>query len=318
MGQLVDRRYENIVARDLLAGHPHRLKTTCVELVVDELIFRHRPQIDTLTLGTSIAKPIHSGLFGGPHFFNASISGGRIEEMMAAYQLALDCRLRPRHILIEIDGRALGQRAPMAPSNLLRRAFRRLAIPDETERPRILSAIWHALVPPGDAACSAKERGPFYPYDELISPRYFQFTIGFLVRRWQARNEKPREIVSQFGEANEALMYPDGSLEWWDNALIQTPESIRLKFDEVNTASIAAEEYRPVPEKCRLYEAFVANLVQSGVDVEFLMLPPNPWYFEKAADWHRPDRPGSLGDRRQPTFLNSPQAISFRPWVTRS
>jgi hypothetical protein len=150
-------RYENIVARDLLAGHPHRLKTTCVELVVDELIFRHRPQIDTLALGTSIAKPIHSGLFGGPHFFNASISGGRIEEMMAAYQLALDCGLRPRHILIEIDGRALGQRAPMAPSNLLRRAFRRLAVPNETERPPILSAIWHALVPPGDAARSAKE-----------------------------------------------------------------------------------------------------------------------------------------------------------------
>ena len=284
-------RYENIVARDLLAGHPHRLKTTCVELVVDELVFRHRPQIDALALGTSIAKPIHSGLFGGPHFFNASISGGRIEEMMAAYQLALDCGLRPRHILIEIDGRALGQRAPMAPSNLLRRAFRRLAVPNETERPPILSAIWHALVPPGDAARSAKDRGPFYPYDELISPRYFQFTIGFLVRRWQARNEKPREIVSQFGEANEALLYPDGSLEWWDNALIQTPESIRLKVDEVNTASIAAEEYRPVPEKCRLYEAFVANLVQSGVDVEFLMLPPNPWYFEKAEEqWKRAGR----------------------------
>ena len=31
--------------------------------------------------------------------------------MIAAYQLALDCGLHPRHVLIEIDGRALGQRA---------------------------------------------------------------------------------------------------------------------------------------------------------------------------------------------------------------
>ncbi len=280
--------YENLIARDLLVGHPHRLKTTYLEVVVDELMFRDRTQIDTLVLGTSIAKPIHEGLFGGPHFFNASIIGGRIEEMIAVYQLALDCGLRPRHVLIEIDGRALGQRARMAQSKLLRRAFRRLNVPDETERTPNLHAIWHALIPTGDNAGSAKERGPFSPYDELVSPRYFQFTMGFLVRRWMAGNEKPREAVSQFGEANEALLYPDGSLEWWDNALAQTPESMRLKFDELHTVSIAAEAYRPVAEKCRLYEAFVADLMQSGVDVEFVMLPPNPWYFDRAEEeWKR-------------------------------
>ncbi len=280
--------YENIIARDLLAGHPHRLKTSYLEMIVDELIFRGRRQIDTLVLGTSIAKPIHEGLFGGPNFWNASITGGRIEEMIAAYQLALDCGLRPRHILIEIDGRALGQRARMAPSNILRKAFRRLNVPDVTERDPIWLAIWHALIPTGDATGSAKEHGLFYPYDELISPRYFQFTMGFLVRRWMARNEEPRELVSQFGEANEALLYPDGSVEWWDNALLQTPESIRQKFDELHTVSVAADEYRPVAEKCRLYEAFVADLLRSGVEVEFVMLPPNPWYFKRAEqEWTR-------------------------------
>jgi hypothetical protein len=187
--------YENLIARDLLAGRPHRLKTTYLELVVDELIFRERPQIDTLVLGTSIAKPIHVGLFGGPHFFNASIIGGRIEEMIAAYQLALECGLRPRHVLIEIDGRALGQRTRMASSNLLRKAFRRLDVPDETEHTPILPVIWHALIPTGENAGSSKEHGPFSPYDELVSPRYFQFTMGFLVRRWMAGNEKPRETV---------------------------------------------------------------------------------------------------------------------------
>lgn len=280
--------YENIIARDLLAGRPHRLKTICLELIVDELMFRGRPQIDTLVFGTSIAKPIHEGLFGSPHFFNASITGGRIEEMIAAYQLALDCGLHPRHVLIEVDGRALGRRGRMAPSRILREAFKRLNLPDETERDSLLPAIWRTLLPTGEDTGTPQQPALFSPYDELVSPRYFQFTMAFLVRRWMARDEKPRELVSQFGESNEALLYPDGSLEWWAGALAQTPESIRQKVDELHTTSIAAEEYRPLPEKCRLYETFVADLLQSGVEVEFLLLPPNPWYFERAErEWSR-------------------------------
>jgi hypothetical protein len=280
--------YENVVAEDLLAGHPHRLKTTYLELLVDELVFRNRPQIDTLVLGTSIAKPIHEGLFGGPNFFNASVTGGRIEEMLVAYQMALDCGLHPRHVLIEIDGRSLGQRVGQPASNTLQTAFKRLGIPIETRRDPILPMIWRALIPGDDVQGAAKEHGAFYPYDEIISPRYFQFTMAYVVRRWMAHTDKPREFVSQFGEANESLLYPDGSLEWWGNALAQTPETIRQKFDETHADSIAADEYRPVAEKCRLYEAFVADLVRSGIIVEFVLLPPNPWYFDRAeAAWTR-------------------------------
>src|SRR5580704_17684834 len=176
--------YETTVAEDLLAKRPHRLKTTYLELLVDELIFRNRPQIDTLVLGTSIAKPIHEGLFGGPNFFNASVNGGRIEEMLVAYQLALDCGLHPRHVLIEIDGRSLGQRVGQPPSNTLRKAFKRLGIPNEAKRDPILPMIWRALIPGDDVQGAAKEHGAFYPYDEIISPRYFQFTMAYVVRRW--------------------------------------------------------------------------------------------------------------------------------------
>jgi hypothetical protein len=274
--------YEQIIAQDLLSGRPHRLKTPYTELLVDELIFRSRPEIDTLVLGNSVAKPIHEGLFGSPHFFNASVTGGRIEEMITAYQLALDCGLRPRHVLIEIDGRSLGQRGSVAPSKTLQEAFKRLHVPDETERAPIWPAIWHALVPTGFAADASKPVSPWSRCDELISPRYFQFTLAFVARRWLARSEKPHEVVSQFGESNEILLYPDGSFEWWANALAETPESIRQKFGELQTHSIASESYRPVPEKCALYDAFVADLLRSGLEVEFLLLPPYPWYFDQA------------------------------------
>jgi hypothetical protein len=103
-----------------------------------------------------------------------------------------------------------------------------------------------------------------------------------------ARDEKPRGPFSQFGEANEILLFPDGSYQWWDNALAETPEHIRQKADEGDTVSVAAKEYRPLAGKCRLYDAFVADLVRSGVEVEFVLLPPNPWYFERSEqEWKR-------------------------------
>ena len=211
--------YENIIAEDLLAGRSHRLKSLQLELVVDELVFRGRPQIDTLVFGTSIAKPIHAGLFGGPNFFNASVTGGRIEEMIMADQLALDCGLKPRHVLIEIDARSLNPRDGVPDSKLLRRALRRLNLPVASKRDSVLQLLWRAVAPGEETAGAAKVSSPFYPYDELLSPRYFQFTMAFLARRWMARGDKPRELVSQFGESNESLLYPDGSLQWWDNAL---------------------------------------------------------------------------------------------------
>src|ERR1700722_1269352 len=183
--------YENAIARDLLAGYPHRLKAPHLEIVVDELVFRARPQIDTLVFGTSIAKPIHAGLFGGPNFFNASVTGGRIEEMIMAYQLALDCGLKPRHVLIEVDSRSLSPRDGVPDSKLLERGLRRLNLPFEIQRDSILRRVWRAFVPGEDGSGAATMRGSFYPYDELLSPRYFQFTMAFLARRWLARGDKP-------------------------------------------------------------------------------------------------------------------------------
>jgi hypothetical protein len=274
--------YENIIARDLLSGHPHRLKGLHLELVVDELVFRARPEIDTIVFGTSIAKPIHAGLFGGPNFFNASVTGGRIEEMIMAYQLALECGLKPRHVLIEVDSRSLGPRGGVPDSKLFERGLRRLNLPVEIQRDSVLRRLWRAIVPGEDTSSAANVRGAFYPYDELLSPRYFQFTMAYLAKRWLAQSDKPRELVSQFGESNESLMYPDGSLEWWDNALAQTPESVRQNFAQTNAASLAGLQDRPIAEKTRMYEAFVDDLVRSGIEVEFLLLPPNPWIFEQA------------------------------------
>jgi hypothetical protein len=196
--------------------------------------------------------------------------------------LALECGLKPRHVLIEVDSRSLSPRGGVPDSKLFERGLRRLNLPVEIQRDSVLRRLWRAIVPGEDTSSAANVHGAFYPYDELLSPRYFQFTMAYLAKRWLAQSDKPRELVSQFGESNESLMYPDGSLEWWDNALAQTPESVRQNFAQTNAASLAGLQDRPIAEKTRMYEAFVGDLLRSGIEVEFLLLPPNPWIFEQA------------------------------------
>lgn len=285
-------QYEPVIARDLLAGRSHRYRAPYSAFVLDELIFSGRPQIKSLVFGSSVGTPIHEVPFSGSAFFNASMFGARIGEMVALYQLALDCGLRPRHVLIEIDARALGQRPPIEFPELLAQASTRLHVPQGAERDSLWMAVWHALVPTGDKPASVNERGPFEPYETLLSPRYFQFSLRFLVRRLMPGSAGSQETPDQFGEPNQILAYPDGSVQWCDNFLTRTPMTVRQRFDEVHTGSFAAEEYRPTPDMCRLCEAFVADLRRSGVDVEFLLLPPNPWFYDRAVDeWKRAGKP---------------------------
>src|ERR1700733_14232477 len=48
------------------------------------------------------------------------------------------------------------------------------------------------------------------------------------------------------------------------------------------TEQIIAESVRPAAERQYLLEAFVTDLLKSGIAVEFFLPPPNPWLFEEA------------------------------------
>lgn len=86
----------------------------------------------------------------------------------------------------------------------------------------------------------------------------------------------------QFGAANQHMVYPDGSVEWCSNFRAQTAAMLRLTLDKSQTAEIVSEDRRREDDECRLLEAFVADLGRTGVDVEIVLLPPNPWVFDAA------------------------------------
>jgi hypothetical protein len=278
-------KYEIIIAQDLLAGRSHYQIGPYQELIVDEVMFRNRPHVDVLALGSSVAKPIHESLFGGLSFFNGSIFGGGLEEMIAVYELARESGVRPGRVVLQIDATVLGDRSGPSASilaPLLRRARMRMHLGAEPARNNAWTAILNALVPGERATEPVAEEVPFYPYDALLSPRYLQLSTRFATRSWfSSGGAGKRGIVEQWPRANQHLMYPDGSIEWCQWSLDQTPESIRQSSDTSQLKLIAGDSLGPREVQCRMFEAFVSDLLESGIVVEIFLPPVNPWQFDR-------------------------------------
>lgn len=130
--------YVGIITEDLLAGKPHSTARFYSERLVDEVMFRRRPAIDVLVLGPSTAKPIHGELFAGQPLFNASIYGGRLEEMVSIWEVARSCGVRPKRVLLQLDAGYLGRRQwpiSLEWSSIYRQACRRLLGDDDISDP---------------------------------------------------------------------------------------------------------------------------------------------------------------------------------------
>src|SRR5579862_5174706 len=123
--------YEGVIVEDLFAGRPHFLAGEYDQRVVIEELLRNRQDLDVLVVGSSVAKPLHSGLFPNSSFLNAGVPGGDLEEAICAYELAWERGFRPKRVLIQFQGwhRLLGVRTDAIEPTwqaLLGRALRRL------------------------------------------------------------------------------------------------------------------------------------------------------------------------------------------------
>jgi hypothetical protein len=144
---------------------------------------------------------------------------------------------------------------------------------------------------PGTGPGSDARQTLFHQYDTLLSPSYFQYCLRLLVRAWFPQRGDAK-FDKQFPGENQNVLYPDGSLQWCEVFLDQTPEEIRRSVGKPPTEMIAADSARPDAERCRLLEEFVTGLLDSGVAVEFFLPPPNPWLFEAAhKDLERAGKP---------------------------
>jgi hypothetical protein len=284
--------YVGIITRDLLAGKPHSAAAYFSGRLVNEVMLRHQPSADVLVLGSSMAKPIHGEMFPGRSFFNAAVFGGRLEEMVAVWQIASDCGLHPKRVLLQLDAGSIGQRhVPVTAewSTVFLRARRRLCGDDGTPDPvTSLTSLLDPRVAGEQAAGFAGAKGPLHPYDTLISPRYLQLSVLFLAKKWISGSSYP----VLFDQEDQHLLYPDGSVQWCSHWRLRKITDFHLPTKNSQTPIVAAEWMRPVDGQKRLFEALVADMQKSGTQVDFVLLPTNPWLYDRAvAEYQKAGKP---------------------------
>jgi hypothetical protein len=279
--------YVGIITRDLLAGKPHWAAAPYSERLFDQIMFRNHPSIDVLVLGSSIAKPIHREMFPRQSFFNAAVLGGRLVEMVSLWEMARGAGVHPKRVLLQVDARIIGQQqwpASAEWSPIFEAARRRLYGDDFPPDP---SASLTSFVDPrvsGELASGfANAKGPLHPYDTLVSPRYLQLCVLFLARKWSSRGSYPVLFVQE----DQHLLYPDGSVQWCSYWSRRTIRDFHMLIKNSQNVIIAAEWMRPNKSQCRLFEALVADIQKSGAQVDFVLLPTNPYFYDQAATEYR-------------------------------
>jgi hypothetical protein len=274
-------RYEGTVIDNLLAGRSQTLVGPYNEPLVHEAVFRAKRPIDVLILGSSVAKAINSDSFPGQHVYNGSISAYELEEAAAVYQLAWEAGRRPKRVVLEFHGHELGPRGwdilpELAPVML--RVRKRLGLPTDAESKLMQFAENIRPDKQSTATQFTAEQGWLHPYDKLFSVRYFQFCLRSL---GTARSEekpptaKIGEKAMQPAEERQVLC-PDGSVLWSRQWLSHTPKQIRQRLQIEGFKAAVSNRATLFPGRCRLFDAWMTDLEQSGTQIELVLVPPFP------------------------------------------
>ncbi len=133
---------------------------------------------------------------------------------------------------------------------LVDKARSRLHLPAESVPVGRWAGVVGFLAPRiGEAAASDIE-SVLTQSDTLFSPSYFQYCLRLVIESVR-QGEGDEHFVAQFAKQNRNLLYPDGSLQWCEVFLVQTPEDIRRSTGKAPTEQIVAESVRPIAETPR-------------------------------------------------------------------
>jgi len=311
--------YEGAIVEDLFAGRPHEVSGEYDQRVVFEEVLRNQQRLDVLLLGSSVAKPFHSGLFPDGSFLNGANHGGELEEAVCAYELAWERGFRPKRVVIQFQGwgRMLGVRTNAVDPNseaVLGRALRRLGIPLQSDPDDPLGNHFWPIEQAAEFKLEQDWRW-LHPYDKLISPRYFQMSIGVLMRtEWPAIQSGARIVPETVPQNQRNVLYPDCSVQWSQYMRSATPDSIRHFHAAIFPGVAKLEQTRPAESRCRLFETFVLEMLNSGTQVDLVLSPPISWLAQQVDSQYAGTSklsPAAETERYLRTFTKSHQLKVF-------
>ncbi|TNE54219.1 MAG: hypothetical protein EP338_08630 [Bacteroidetes bacterium] len=212
----------------------------------------------TIVVGASRSLMIDQGMGGDSSLYNASLSGGSLEEILAAYYLFRQAEVKPERVIISVDPWLLNDHYD---SDLWKELE-----PEYLSCLEMIGAKEYVYEPVNEWSSSV--------YWELISLSYFQESIQRFVRG------DTKDIVSTEQQFNDgATKRCDGSYMYPIGYRGRSPEMVlRNAESEIAVKDVKGfEDFKVLSKKRKvIFQKLVSYMASEGADVVLLFTPYHP------------------------------------------
>lgn len=219
-------------------------------------IINDAPEI--IVIGSSRTMLINSTHFRNQSFFNNSVSGASIEDIIALYQIYRDYDFSPQKIIIGIDPWLLNENNGQSRWKSLEYFYKKYYQNSEHESTTNLN----------------------YKYGELFSLSYFQASLKAMPKLFSGTS-KPFATQKKYNETNTKLT--DGSLVYNAAYRNASQDEINSKINNYIIGSIySIENFEKISENIwSEFQTFITELQGENISVEFFLCPYAPLVFDE-------------------------------------
>lgn len=258
--KLFNSEYEKKMASILLNGkYVTNISNYDERLFQKEVISKMRKCPEVIVLGSSRSMLINSKLYPNHSFFNSSVSGASIEDLIAIYQIYKNYTGVPQKILICIDPWTFNEN-------------------NGKKRWKSIQIYYQAFI--NDDA-SGKSFS-FDKYKELFSLSYFQESIKVVPSKVFGVAD-PVPTSDKLNESNTKLL--DGSLVYSSEYRTASQNEISNKInDYVQGVIYGLKDFERLSKSgLELFRNLISELQMNGVEIEFFLCPYPPKVFDKVS-----------------------------------
>lgn len=255
--RLFDNDYEKSMAEIVSSGrYVTNFENYDERLFQKEVISKKNIKPELIVIGSSRTMLIRKEFFRDTLFFNNSVSGASIEDLVSIYQLYKINYKLPNKIIIGIDPWTFNEN-------------------NNQTRWRSLSTYYYRFHNPTE-----QEKPSYFKYKELISISYFQSSIKILPRLIEGKL-KPKSTLEKYNLLGTKLN--DGSLIYGEQYRNTTQREIDNKIKSYLAGSMYSIEYFDTvsKKKFREFEQLIVDMKRNGIEIEFFLTPYAPLVFDK-------------------------------------
>lgn len=238
-------------------------------LVEKDYIERLQAAPQTIVLGSSRMMLVRGSMLSAPSFFNNSVSGASVEDLLAILGMYDERHLRPDRIIIGVDpwifNRHNGQNRWMSVTD----DYRYMAARLELESP----SGWRAW---------RREAGwEWHNVPQLLSISYFQASTDALeqeLAHGRAAVGQSQPIAAEGNNPSGRTILPDGSIAYPPSMYKSPEQTAQMAFDFATPGPpYSLEKFTELDgQSVTAFTRLVSHLRQTGADVELVLPPYHP------------------------------------------